>query len=98
MPGTSARLLILVARVDLARHRGAMLAELQHALISRAKSGEKVTAKHVAKKLQREARERDLASATEVAAQTLGKNVYGVIYADPPWRVPLRWRTSSAWH
>jgi N6-adenosine-specific RNA methylase IME4 len=63
---------------------------VQRALISRAKSGEKVTAKHVAKKLQREARERDLASATE----TLGKNVYGVIYADPPWRFEL-WAESG---
>jgi N6-adenosine-specific RNA methylase IME4 len=69
-------------------------APAQRDLILRAKSGKKVTAKHVAKKLQREARERDLASATEAAAQTLGKNVYGVIYADPPWRFEL-WAESG---
>ena len=38
------------------------------------------------RKLDRAARERELAGATEAAAQTLGKNLYGVIYADPPWR------------
>jgi N6-adenosine-specific RNA methylase IME4/ParB-like chromosome segregation protein Spo0J len=61
-------------------------APVQRDLISRAKSGEKVTARHVAKKLQRDARERDLASATQAASQALGEKRYGVLYADPPWK------------
>jgi N6-adenosine-specific RNA methylase IME4 len=59
---------------------------VQRDLIERAKGGEKVTAKHVAKKLQRDARESDLASATQAASQKLGEKRYGVLYADPPWR------------
>ena len=67
-----------------------MLAKLpepvQRDLIARAKAGEQVTAKHIAKKLGREARERELAAATEAASHALGTKVYGVIYADPPWK------------
>jgi ParB/RepB/Spo0J family partition protein len=59
--------------------------EEQRKLAARAKAGEKVTARHVAKKLKREARESELAAATEAASQALGEKVYGVIYADPPW-------------
>jgi N6-adenosine-specific RNA methylase IME4 len=59
---------------------------VQRDLIERAKGGEEVTAKHVAKKLQRDARERDLASATQAASQALGEKRYGVLYADPPWK------------
>jgi N6-adenosine-specific RNA methylase IME4 len=51
-----------------------------------AKAGEKVTAKHVAYKLRRQERERDLAEATEAASQALGERRYAVIYADPPWK------------
>ena len=58
----------------------------QHDLISRARAGEKVTAHHVAKLLRRKERERELADATEAAAQTLGSKLYGLIYADPAWR------------
>jgi N6-adenosine-specific RNA methylase IME4 len=57
----------------------------QRRLAKRAKSGEKVTAHHVAKKMRRDKRERELAVATEAASRTLGRKVYGVIYADPPW-------------
>jgi N6-adenosine-specific RNA methylase IME4 len=39
-----------------------------------------------AKKEHRADRERDLAEATIAAAQSLGTKLYGVIYADPPWR------------
>jgi N6-adenosine-specific RNA methylase IME4 len=42
-------------------------------------------ARHLGKKLRREARERELAAATERASQALGRKLYGVIYADPPW-------------
>jgi N6-adenosine-specific RNA methylase IME4 len=59
---------------------------VQAALITRAKAGESVTAKHVAQRLRREAREQELAAATEAASAALGKKLYGVIYADPPWR------------
>ena len=61
-------------------------APVQRDLIERAKGGEQVTAKHVAKKLQRDARERDLASTTQAASQALGEKRYGVLYADPPWK------------
>jgi len=37
-------------------------------------------------KLRRASREQELAAATEAASQTLGEKVYGVIYADPPWK------------
>jgi N6-adenosine-specific RNA methylase IME4 len=58
----------------------------QRKLAERAKAGGKVTAKHTAKLLRRREREVELAAATEAAAQALGKKLYGVIYADPPWR------------
>jgi N6-adenosine-specific RNA methylase IME4 len=38
------------------------------------------------KRDRREARERELAAATVAASQALGSKLYGVIYADPPWR------------
>ena len=41
--------------------------------------------RHLAKKARREAREHELAAATERASRALGKKVYGVVYADPPW-------------
>jgi N6-adenosine-specific RNA methylase IME4 len=58
----------------------------QRKLVQRAKTGEKVIAKHAARRLRRESRERELAAATESAARALGKKLYGVIYADPPWK------------
>jgi N6-adenosine-specific RNA methylase IME4 len=60
-------------------------APVQAELIARAKAGESVTAKPVAKQIRRDERERDLAAATEAASKTLGTKLYGVIYADPPW-------------
>jgi N6-adenosine-specific RNA methylase IME4 len=59
--------------------------DVQRKLADRAKAGEKITAKHAANVLRREARERELAAATEAASQQLGKKLYGVIYTDPPW-------------
>lgn len=38
------------------------------------------------KRERRHARERELAIATEQASTALGVKLYGVIYADPPWR------------
>jgi N6-adenosine-specific RNA methylase IME4 len=38
------------------------------------------------KKDRRDTRERELATATEQASVALGSKLYGVIYADPPWR------------
>ena len=58
---------------------------VQGDLIARVKAGETITAKHLNKKLNREARERKLAAATEKASAALGEKHYGVIYADPPW-------------
>ena len=69
---------------------------VQRDLIARAKAGEDVTARHVAKKLRRDGRERELAAATEAASRTLGTKLYGVIYADPPWRFdPYNVETSN---
>lgn len=42
--------------------------------------------RNIQKKERRAERERDLADATERAAAGLGRPVYGVLYADPPWR------------
>jgi ParB-like chromosome segregation protein Spo0J len=58
----------------------------QRDLISRAKGGEKIKVSVALKKMTRVRRERELAEATVVASQALGKKLYGVIYADPPWR------------
>jgi ParB-like chromosome segregation protein Spo0J len=58
----------------------------QHWLAKRAKAGERVTARHAMKLLRRKEREHELAAATEAASKALGKKLYGVIYADPPWR------------
>jgi N6-adenosine-specific RNA methylase IME4 len=59
---------------------------VQRDLIARAKVGEMVTPNYVAQRLRRESRERELGEATEAASQALGRNLYGVILADPPWR------------
>ena len=59
---------------------------VQRDLIARAKAGEKVKVSVTLKKLNRGCRERELAAATAAASQALGKKLYGVIYADPPWR------------
>jgi N6-adenosine-specific RNA methylase IME4 len=42
--------------------------------------------RNVQKKERRAERERELADATKRASGQLGRKVYGVIYADPPWR------------
>ena len=60
--------------------------ERQEHLIAKAKAGEKVSAKPELKKVRREEREVQLAVKTEEASRTLGSKLYGVIYADPPWR------------
>jgi N6-adenosine-specific RNA methylase IME4 len=49
---------------------------------------------HEEKRKRREERELELAEATEAASQALGAKVYGVIYADPPWRFEL-WAESG---
>lgn len=38
------------------------------------------------KKVRRAAREKDLGESTRTASKKLGTEVFGVIYADPPWR------------
>jgi N6-adenosine-specific RNA methylase IME4 len=58
----------------------------QQKLIKQAKAGKRVTAKHAARVLRRADRERELAGATEAASRELGKKLYGVLYADPPWK------------
>jgi len=44
------------------------------------------SAKTVAKQQRRAEREAQLAATTVKASQTLGAKLYGVVYADPPWR------------
>jgi N6-adenosine-specific RNA methylase IME4 len=67
----------------------ALPSDEQEAKIARAKKSA-VTAcektNHEEKLKRREERERELAAATEAASQALGTKLYGVIYADPPWR------------
>jgi N6-adenosine-specific RNA methylase IME4 len=58
----------------------------QAILIRRAASGEKVSAKTTVKKLARSEKEEALAAKTITAALAEKRSVYGVIYADPPWR------------
>jgi N6-adenosine-specific RNA methylase IME4 len=74
------------------------LAKLPHKrqaeIIAKAKSEPKtkskrkrtVSAKGEAKKMQRDKRERELADSTERASKAVGSKLYGVIYADPPWK------------
>jgi len=56
------------------------------ALRERAVSGEKVSAKTELKKVRRSGREAELAERTMQASEGTGGQLYGVIYADPPWR------------
>lgn len=58
----------------------------QRKLAARAKAGEKVQVKVAVMKARRVRREQELAEATATASQALGKKLFGVIYADPPWR------------
>jgi N6-adenosine-specific RNA methylase IME4 len=58
----------------------------QQQLAARAKAGEKVSAKVALKKAKRARREESLAAATAAAAAQLGQQLFGVLYADPPWR------------
>ena len=60
--------------------------ERQERVIARAKAGGKVSVKTEVKQARREEREKELAAKTEAASRALGRKVYGVIYADPPWR------------
>jgi N6-adenosine-specific RNA methylase IME4 len=63
-----------------------MPSEQQTEIIRRAKSGQAVSAKQELKKTRRNEKEASLAETTRAASKTLGTKVYGVIYADPPWR------------
>jgi hypothetical protein len=67
----------------------------QRDLIQRAQAGERVTARHAAKLLRRSERERELASATEAAAQALGQKIYSLLYVDFPWRYCGRQRAGD---
>jgi uncharacterized ParB-like nuclease family protein len=58
----------------------------QRKLAAQAKAGKKVTARNAAKLIRRNEREQELAAATEAASKALGKALFAVIYANPPWR------------
>jgi N6-adenosine-specific RNA methylase IME4 len=57
----------------------------QRQLIARAKAGEDIDVKVAVMKARRCQREQELAEGTKSASEALGKKLYGVIYADPPW-------------
>jgi N6-adenosine-specific RNA methylase IME4 len=63
---------------------GKLSATDQHDLAEQAKLDGKVSAKIVVKRRRREQREKELAARTKAAALTLGRELFGVIYADPP--------------
>jgi N6-adenosine-specific RNA methylase IME4 len=65
---------------------GKLEPDLQTALADQAAAGEKVSAKLAVKQVNRDNKERDLAKRTITASLELGTKLYGVIYADPPWR------------
>lgn len=48
-----------------------------------------------AKQIRRETRETEMAEATQQASAQLGRKLYSVIYADPPWRFEPRSRDSG---
>lgn len=58
----------------------------QAILIERASRGEKVSAKPMVKQIARAEKERALAEKTITKSLESEKQVFGVIYADPPWR------------
>lgn len=58
----------------------------QAILIERASKGEKVSAKSAAKQIARAEKEKALAEKTISVSLASEKKLYGVIYADPPWR------------
>jgi N6-adenosine-specific RNA methylase IME4 len=60
--------------------------ERQTNLIARAAAGEKISAKPEAKRAVRAKREQKLAEQIVASSEQIGKQLYGVIYADPPWR------------
>lgn len=66
------------------------LAKLPHKqqadLIARACAGENISVKSEAKRAARAEREQELAEQAKTASAAIGHRVYGVIYADPPWR------------
>jgi N6-adenosine-specific RNA methylase IME4 len=59
---------------------------VQRDLIARAKGGEDINVKVEVMKARRCQREQELAESTKAASEALSKKLYGVIYADPPWR------------
>lgn len=58
----------------------------QAILIERASKGEKVSAKSAAKQIARAEKEKALAEKTISVSLASENKLYGVIYADPPWR------------
>jgi N6-adenosine-specific RNA methylase IME4 len=79
----------LVERVDageVAVSVAAKLADLpEHEQVALADAPEAVL-RNAAKAARRGRRERDLGDATRAASAAIGSKLYGVIYADPPWR------------
>jgi N6-adenosine-specific RNA methylase IME4 len=51
--------------------------------------------RNAAKKARRDQREIEQAEVTEAASRSLGSTLYGVIYADPPWRFEPRSRATG---
>jgi N6-adenosine-specific RNA methylase IME4 len=81
----SSKLRTAVEQGKIAVSTGAKLADLPTEVQDQA-AADPDKAKHLAKQHQRAQRESDLAAATLAASQRVGTQLYGVIYADPPWR------------
>jgi N6-adenosine-specific RNA methylase IME4 len=74
-----------VDRGEIAVSTAAKVAELPPET-QREIAAEPKTAKHAVKRYRRAERVTELAAKTIVASEQLGTKLYGVIYADPPWR------------
>jgi len=79
-------LVLRVERGEVAVSIAAKVAELPPEVQAKVAGENEATLRGVAKKTRRAQRERELADRTRRASEALGTKVYGVVYADPPWK------------
>ena len=75
-----------VERGEVAVSIAAKVAELSAEQQAKLAGEDEAKLRGVAKKIRRAQRERELADRTRRVSEALGTNVYGVVYADPPWK------------
>jgi N6-adenosine-specific RNA methylase IME4/ParB-like chromosome segregation protein Spo0J len=75
-----------VERGDITVATAAKVAELPKVEQQKLTNADEGELRGAVKKARRATRETELAEATAVASRKLGTTLYGVIYADPPWR------------